>query len=113
MSLIRERDQYFRRYVAPRMDHYTAPTLEVTVTEFSVKTGKPLVVLDRQATQDQGWTGVEWAGTTGTSLIVDVPGPPAGAEHIAQPVTGIQDGATFTPLPAAVQRVFLATQIAW
>jgi hypothetical protein len=113
LKLIQQRDRYFRRNIAPRADHLTPETSDITITEISVKTGKPVLVLDRQVTQDQGWMDVQWAGTTGTSLIVDVPGAPAGAEHIAQPVLGVQDGATFTPLPQRLQRAFATQQIAW
>jgi hypothetical protein len=112
LKLIQERDQYFKRNVAPRADHLKPETSDITITEFSAKTGKPALVLDRQATQDQGWTDVQWTSTSGTSLIVDVPGPP-GADHVAQQVIGVQDSATFTPLPARAQRAFQTEQIAW
>jgi hypothetical protein len=112
LTLIQQRDRYFRRNVAPRADHLKPETDDLTITEFSARTGKPVLVLDRQETQDQGWTDVQWASASGTSLIADVPGPP-GAGHFAQSVIGIQDGATFTPLPAAVQHAFQTEQLAW
>jgi hypothetical protein len=112
LRLIQQRDRYFRRNVAPRAGHLKPQTSDITITEFAVKNGKPALVLDQQTTQDQGWTDVQWAGASGTSLIADVPGPP-GADHFARPVLGIQDGATFTPLPAAVQRAFQTGQLAW
>jgi hypothetical protein len=71
-----------------------------------------VLVLDRQVTQDQGWTAVDWADTSGTSLIADVPGPP-GTGHIAQQVIGVQDGSTFYPAAAAVQHAFQTEQLAW
>jgi hypothetical protein len=112
LRLIQQRDRYFRQNVAPRADHLKPETRALTITEFSARTGKPVLVLDRQETQDQGWTDVQWASNSGTSLIADVPGPP-GAGHFAQPVIGVQDGATFTPLPAAVQHAFQTEQLAW
>jgi hypothetical protein len=107
MRLIQQRDRYFRRYIAPRADHLTPQTKDMTITEFSVKTGRPVLILDRQTFPGDGEPTVEWAGASGTSLIADVPGP-LGTGQI-----GVQDGATFTPLPAAVQHAFQTGQLAW
>ena len=86
--------------------------VESAIAEFSVRTGKPVHVMDidRLPLAQQGWTAVQWVGTSGSSAIVIVPGPVVSG--MAQPVVGVQDGATFTPLPAAVQHA-LAEQIAW
>jgi hypothetical protein len=109
LKLIQQRDRYFRRYIAPRADHLTPETTDMTITEFSVKTGKPVLILDRRTFHGEGGPTVDWAGPSGTSLIADIPGP----GQMAQQVIGVQDGATFTPLPAAVQHAFQTGQFAW
>jgi hypothetical protein len=96
-----------------RTDSPTYSTV-VTITEFSVKTGRPVLVLDRQVFQNlsQGSTDVQWVGTSGTSMLVDISGPPERSGNTGS-VLGVQDGTTFTPLPPRVQRAFQAEQMAW
>jgi len=108
LRLIQQNDQYFRRRLAPELDHQTLPTSEIGITEFSVKTGKPVVVLDPQETHAEVGAGVGWTSTRGTSLIAEVPRAGQGG----QLVIGVQDGLRFTPLPAAVQHA-LYEQAAW
>jgi len=108
LKLIQQNDQYFRRHLAPELEHQTQPTTGVAITEFSVRTGKPVVVLDRQGIHAEGGAGVDWTSTGGTSLIAEVPGAGQGG----QLVIGVQDGLSFTPLPAAVQHA-LYEQAAW
>ena len=67
-----------------------------TITEFSVRTGKPIRVLYRLRTgTEDGSTAVYWANTDGTAAIA-----------VRGPVFGVQTLTTFTPLPAATQRLF-------
>jgi hypothetical protein len=78
--------------------HASAPpkVFGFTITEFSVRTGKPVQVLYQRRTDTEvASTGVWWVNTTGTAMIVD-----------RGPVFGIQTPATFTPLPPSTQRLF-------
>jgi hypothetical protein len=108
VRLIQQNDQYFRRYLAPELEHQTLPTSGIAITEFSVRTGKPVVVLDQQRTHAEGGAGVDWTSTRGTSLIAEVPR----ADQGGQLVIGVQEGLSFTPLPAAVQHA-LYEQAVW
>jgi len=78
--------------------HYSAPpkVFGFTLTEFSVRTGKPIRVLyQRRTAFEAGDTGVWWVNTHGTAMIV-----------VRGPVFGVQTPTTFTPLPARTQRLF-------
>jgi hypothetical protein len=108
LRLIQQNDRYFRRYLAPELEHQTPPTTGIAITEFSVSTGKPVVVLDLEGTHAEGGAGVDWTSTSGTSLVAEVPVAGRGG----QLVIGVQDGRSFAPLPAAVQHA-LYEQAAW
>jgi hypothetical protein len=86
------------RLVAPFVHQAAQPRPSVfTITEFSVRTGKPVQVLYRlRAAGDSAATGVSWVNSSGTAVI---------ASH--GPVFGVQTPATFTPLPPRAQRLFL------
>jgi len=80
--------------------------LGFTITEFSVRTGKPVQVLHRQrAASDADSPAVQWVNTSGTAMIAlrTMPGQnsyPGGSAY------GVQTPTTFTPLPPSTQRVF-------
>jgi hypothetical protein len=85
------------KLVAPFF-HQGAPpkVFGFTITEFSVRTGKPIRVLyQRRTASEAGETGVWWVNTHGTAMIA-----------VRGPVFGVQTPATFTPLPASTQRLF-------
>jgi hypothetical protein len=78
--------------------HASAPpkVFDFTITEFSVRTGKPVQVLYRRRTDTEtASTGVWWVNTSGTAMIV-----------VRGPVFGVQTPTTFTPLPRRTQRLF-------
>jgi len=84
------------KLVAPFF-HYSAPpkVFGFTLTEFSVRTGKPTRVLyQRRVATETGDTGVWWVNTHGTAMIA-----------VRGPVFGVQTQTTFTPLPPATQRL--------
>ena len=85
------------KLVAPFF-HASAPpkVFGFTITEFSVRTGKPVQVLYRRRTDTEAAsTGVWWVNTSGTAMIVD-----------RGPVFGVQTPTTFTPLPRSTQHLF-------
>jgi len=85
------------RLVAPFF-HASAPPkiFGFTITEFSVRTGKPVQVLYRRRTDTEAAsTGVWWVNASGTAVIVS-----------RGSVFGVQTPATFTPLPPRTQRLF-------
>jgi hypothetical protein len=85
------------KLVAPFF-HASAPpkVFDFTITEFSVRTGKPVQVLYRRQTDTEAAsTGVWWVNTSGTAMIVD-----------RGSVFGVQTPTTFTPLPLSTQRLF-------
>jgi hypothetical protein len=86
------------RLVAPFFHKAAPPRVDVfTITEFSVRTGKPVQVLYRRRTAgDSGATGVSWVNTSGTAVIAN-----------QGSVFGVQTPTTFTPLPLRTQRLFL------
>jgi hypothetical protein len=87
------------KLVAPFF-HSSAPpkVFGFTITEFSVRTGKPVRVLyQRRTASEAGSTGVWWVNTSGTAVIAT-----RGA------VFGVQTPATFTPLPRRAQRLLLS-----
>jgi len=68
-----------------------------TITEFSVRTGKPVRVMYQQRTaSESGSTGVWWVNASGTAVIAT-----RGYEF------GIQTPDTFTPLPEPTQRLLI------
>jgi hypothetical protein len=85
------------KLVAP-FYHQQAPpkVFGFTITEFSVRTGKPIQVLyQRRSATETADTAVYWVNTHGTAIIA-----------VRGPVFGVQTPTTFTPLPASTQRLF-------
>ena len=85
------------KLVAP-FYHLSAPpkVFGFTITEFSVRTGKPTRVLyQRRTGTEAASTAVYWVNTHGTAMIA-----------VRGPVFGIQTPATFTPLPPRTERLF-------
>jgi hypothetical protein len=85
------------KLVAP-FYHQEAPpkVFGFTITEFSVRTGKPIRVLyQRRTGTEAASTAVYWVNNHGTAMIA-----------VRGPVFGIQTPATFTPLPRSTQRLF-------
>jgi hypothetical protein len=67
-----------------------------TITEFSVRTGKPVQVLyQRRTGTEAASTAVYRVNTHGTAMIT-----------VRGPVFGVQTPTTFTPLPPSTQRLF-------
>ncbi len=98
--------------VAPTF-HQAAPpkVLGFTLTEFSVRTGKPVQVLyQRRAGSDADAPAVFWVNNSGTAMIV-VRALPGQSSHVGGTVFGIQTPATFTPLPPSTQRLFARHQL--
>ncbi|HEV8275934.1 MAG TPA: hypothetical protein VGQ26_09590 [Streptosporangiaceae bacterium] len=86
------------KLVAPFF-HASAPpkVFGFTITEFSVRTGKPVRVLYQRRTRSEAAaTGVWWVNTSGTAMIVN-----------RGSVFGVQTPTTFTPLPSRAQRLFV------
>jgi hypothetical protein len=112
LKLIQERDQYFRRNIAPRADHPTLPTSDITITEISVQTGKPVLVLGQRQVHSFASEWVLWTNAAGTALIAAGNGPQA-TERNPQTLLGVVNaGSTFTPLPKGVQ-AFLGQTPTW
>src|SRR6266571_4191253 len=86
------------KLVAPFF-HASAPpkVFGFTITEFSVRTGKPVRVLyQRRTASEAGDTGVWWVNASGTAVIAT-----------RGSVFGVQTPATFTPLLPRTQRLFV------
>jgi hypothetical protein len=67
-----------------------------TITDFSVRTGKPIQVLYKRRTgTEAASTAVYWVDAHGAAMIA-----------IRGPVFGVQTPTTFTPLPPSTQRLF-------
>jgi hypothetical protein len=78
--------------------HQEAPpkVFGFTITEFSVRTGKPIKVLYQKRTgTEAASTAAYWVNTHGTAMIA-----------VRGPVFGIQTPTSFTPLPPSTQRLF-------
>jgi len=85
------------RLVAPFF-HASAPprVFGFTITEFSVRTGKPVQVLYRRRSgSEAAATGVFWVNASGTAVIAV-----RGGEY------GVQTPSSFTPLPPGTRRLF-------
>jgi hypothetical protein len=85
------------KLVAPFF-HASAPpkVFGFTITEFSVRTGKPVQVLyQRRTDTEAASTGVWWVNNSGTAMIVG-----------RGSVFGVQTPTRFTPLPRRTQRLF-------
>ena len=111
LKLIQERDQYFRRNIAPRADHAALPTSDITITEISVQTGKPMLVLDQRQVSGVASPWVLWTNAAGTAMIVAGPGPQT-TQRSRPTVLAVQAGNTFIPLPKGVQS-FLGETPTW
>jgi hypothetical protein len=86
------------KLVAP-FYHEAAPpkVFGFTITEFSVRTGKPTRVLYQRRTRTEAAsTAVYWVNTNGTAMIA-----------VRGPVFGVQTPTTFTPLPPRTQRLIV------
>jgi hypothetical protein len=86
------------KLVAP-FYHQEAPpkVFDFTITEFSVRTGKPIRILyQRRIGTEAASTAVYWVNTHGTAMIA-----------VRGPVFGVQTPTTFTPLPSSTQRLFI------
>jgi hypothetical protein len=80
---------FYRQEAPPRVFGFS-------ITEFSVRTGKPIRVLyQRRSGTEAAATAVYWVNTDGTAMIA-----------VRGPVFGVQTPATFTPLPPSTQRLF-------
>jgi hypothetical protein len=85
------------KLVAP-FYHEEAPpkVFGFTITDFSVRTGKPIQVLYKRRTgSEEAATAVYWVNTHGTAMIA-----------VRGPVFGVQTPTAFTPLPPSTQRLF-------
>jgi hypothetical protein len=85
------------KLVAP-FYHQQAPpkVFGFTITDFSVRTGKPIQVLyQKRSGTEAASTAVYWVNTDGTAMIA-----------VRGPVFGVQTPTTFTPLPPRTQRLF-------
>ncbi len=85
------------KLVAP-FYHEKAPprVFGFTITDFSVRTGKPIQVLYKRRTgTEAASTAVYWVDAHGTAMIA-----------VRGPVFGVQTPTTFTPLPPSTQRLF-------
>jgi hypothetical protein len=79
------------------------------ITEFSVRTGQPLLSLDQFHLGLYGWQDVLWAGPGGHALVVS---DPRGKHTRYGPghILGVLTANTFTPIPHAADQ---GAQIAW
>jgi hypothetical protein len=85
------------KLVAP-FYHEKAPpkVFGFTITEFSVRTGKPIQVLyQRRTGTEAASTAVYWVDAHGAAMIA-----------VRGPVFGVQTPTAFTPLPPSTQRLF-------
>lgn len=85
--------------------HLSAPpnVFGFTITEFSVRTGKPVQVLyHRRTNSEAAATGVLWVNKSGTAMIA-----------ARGTVYGVQTPTTFTPLPPRTQRLIAHRLPAW
>jgi len=98
----------------PKDGFTPAYTADVTITEFSSRTGKPGARPGPAALPGYcGGPEVEWVSASGSVLIVDYQvQPPGMAASNSRVVLGVQTGHTFTSLPSPM-RQFLAETVAW
>jgi hypothetical protein len=97
-------------FVASTDQHVAPPKILVfTLTEFSVRTGKPVQVLYRFRTDTDAYdAAVYWVNTSGSAMITARTLPVRHSTDrtaYGRTVFGVQTGTTFTPLPASVQRL--------
>jgi hypothetical protein len=87
---------------------YPRATVDLALTEFSTRTGRPVDVLDPWQLRGNGattWQNVLWSNPSGSTLIVMAP-PGKGpglqrSRHGIGPVAGVLTSQGFTPLPGA------------
>jgi hypothetical protein len=79
------------------------------ITEFSARTGQPILSEDQFHLGMYGWQEVLWAGPAGQALIVSDPRGKAGRYGPAH-ILGVLTGNTFTPIPGGADQ---SSQIAW
>lgn len=86
------------KLIAPFFHLFPKPrAFGFTITEFSVRTGKPVQVLyQRRTGHEENSTGVSWVNASGTAAIVS-----------RGLVFGVQTATSFTPLPPRVQRLIV------
>jgi hypothetical protein len=82
--------------------HGVSTRTATTYAGFSVRTGKPVLVLGHLDSQGQTWGDVDWADAAYTAMIVDGPAPNSTNDN-PRDVLGVLAKGTFTPLPGAVQ----------
>ena len=102
-AVIARAQQRFRQALAAYERAVGDPNASLAITEFSVRSGKPVLALGRQRfPAGAGAQGVEWVNTSGSTLIMDrlVAGTSPGAPHL---VIGVLAGGVFTPLPGPAQ----------
>jgi hypothetical protein len=92
------------KIVAPFFHLHARPKVfGFTITEFSVRTGKPVRVLYRVRTAfEDAATAVCWVNKSGSAMIA-----------VRGPVFGVQTPTTFTPLPPRTQRLLAHRLPAW
>ena len=83
----------------------------MTITEISVQTGKPVLVLGQRQVSGVAPQWMLWTNATGTAMIVAGPGPQT-TQRSRQTVLAVQVGNTFIPLPKGVQS-FLGETPTW
>jgi hypothetical protein len=110
-SVIQQANARIRQAAAKYRKYQPAFTTVVTVTEVSVRTGKPVLVLGQRQVPGFASQWVLWTNPTGTALIIAGPGPGT-TQRNQNTVLGVQAGNTFTPLPAGVQS-FQGKSPAW
>jgi hypothetical protein len=90
------------KMVAPTSHGGPPGTFDVTITEFSVRTGKPVRIPYRQRFRlEPEGPAVLWVNASGTAMIAIHPSPRPNSP--ANAVAGVQTPATFAPLPPGVQ----------
>jgi hypothetical protein len=103
-KIIREHQQRFKRIMAQMRKDGTGlmAATSATFAELSVRTGKPVRVLDRMRAAGDTGADVDWASAAATAMIVDGPAPDSTGSN-PRIVLGVLASGTFTPLPRAVQ----------
>jgi hypothetical protein len=110
-SVIQQANERIRQAAAKYRKYQPTFTTVVTVTEVSVRTGKPVRVLGQRQVPGIASQWVLWTNPAGTALIIAGPGPGT-TQSNQRTVLGIQAGNTFTPLPPGVQS-FQSHSPAW
>jgi hypothetical protein len=85
--------------------------LSSSITEFSVRTGKPVDLLAQQQLRYDNGADVLWVNSSGSVMIVALPKPSSGG--LRESVIGVQTPTAFTPLPPRVQHETLTGPAGW